>query len=55
MEDNTSEISEELKNAPNHIQLAVDLIYLLESHDLDNATILKALEIVKQDFEAKSA
>jgi len=42
-----------LENAPEHVKLAVDLIYLLESHELDKETILKALEIVKQDFSNK--
>ena len=42
-----------LEQAPAHVQLAVDLIYLLESHDLDKETVLKALEIVRQDFSNK--
>jgi len=48
-------ISEALKDAPAHIKLAVDLIYLLESNDLDKDTILRALDIVKQDFESKES
>ena len=55
MAEEISSVSEELKNAPKHVQLAVDLIYLLESNNLDKTTILKALEIVKQDFESKQA
>ena len=42
-----------LENAPKEIQLAVDLIYLLENTDLDPKTILKALAIVEQDFIKK--
>lgn len=42
-----------LENAPEHVKLAVDLIYLLESNELDTKTVLQALEIVKADFEAK--
>lgn len=42
-----------LKNAPAYIQLAVDLIQILEEHELDNDTVLKALTLVTQDFENK--
>jgi len=42
-----------LANAPAHIQLAVDLIQLLEENQLDAKTVLKALEIVKQDYQHK--
>ncbi|WOH39451.1 DUF2496 domain-containing protein [Thalassotalea fonticola] len=44
-----------LKNAPAYIQLAVDLIQILEEHELDNETVLKALSIVTQDFESKAS
>ncbi|WP_260282260.1 pleiotropic regulatory protein RsmS [Proteus terrae] len=44
-----------LKEAPESVQLAVDLIYLLESHHIDPKTALKALEIVRQDYEKKLA
>lgn len=52
----TDEVNEAspLESAPAHIKLAVDLIYLLESNELDKETVLQALEIVKADFEAKS-
>lgn len=43
----------ELENAPAHIQLAIDLIMLLEQHELPKQTVLKALEIVQRDFENK--
>ncbi|AYY79581.1 MULTISPECIES: pleiotropic regulatory protein RsmS [Proteus] len=44
-----------LKEAPESVQLAVDLIYLLESHHIDPKTALEALEIVRQDYENKLA
>ncbi|MFV0575127.1 MAG: pleiotropic regulatory protein RsmS [Vibrio sp.] len=40
-----------LDSAPDEIKLAVDLIYLLESNEVDPETVLKALEIVRSDFE----
>ncbi len=42
-----------LENAPEEIKLAVDLIYLLESNDIDPKIALAALEIVKDDLERK--
>ncbi len=36
-----------LKDAPQEIQLAVDLIYLLETSEIEADVVLKALEIVK--------
>ncbi|MBH0027368.1 MULTISPECIES: DUF2496 domain-containing protein [unclassified Pseudoalteromonas] len=42
-----------LDQAPTHIKLAVDLIMILEQHDVAPEEILKALEIVKSDFEKK--
>lgn len=42
-----------LDSAPDEIKLAVDLIYLLESNDVDPVTALNALDIVKQDMEKK--
>ena len=42
--------SSQLQNAPEHVQLAVDLIMLLESNDIDVDTALAALEIVKSDL-----
>lgn len=44
-----------LDKAPQHVQLAVDLIQLLEENELDAETVLKALAIVSQDFETKLA
>ncbi|TKB51494.1 DUF2496 domain-containing protein [Ferrimonas sediminicola] len=42
-----------LEDAPQEIKLAVDLIYLLESNDIDPAMALRALAIVEQDLRRK--
>ncbi|MGL4456058.1 MAG: pleiotropic regulatory protein RsmS [Plesiomonas sp.] len=42
-----------LEQAPPEIKLAVDLIYLLETNDIEPDVVLKALEIVKQDMQRK--
>ncbi|HIE5389629.1 TPA: pleiotropic regulatory protein RsmS [Enterobacter cancerogenus] len=42
-----------LENAPDEVKLAVDLIMLLEDHAVPAETVLKALEIVRKDFEGK--
>lgn len=47
-------MSSSLENAPKEIQLAVDLIYLLETNEIAPDIALKALEIVKQDCLAKA-
>ncbi|EEB45541.1 hypothetical protein PROVALCAL_02356 [Providencia alcalifaciens DSM 30120] len=46
---------EPLENAPPEIQLAVDLIYLLESSEISPDIALKALDIVKRDYLSKQA
>jgi hypothetical protein len=46
-------ISSSLSSAPEDVQLAVDLIYLLESNDIKPEIALAALEIVKKDLESK--
>ena len=46
-------ITMSLENAPDEVKLAVDLIMLLENHEIPAETVLKALEIVRRDFEAK--
>lgn len=54
----TSEIietSDGLEEAPEHVKLAVDLIYLLESNEVNPHSALKALEIVKADLEQRIA
>lgn len=43
-------MTKSLQQAPEHMQLAVDLILLLEQHQITNDTVLAALEIVKQDY-----
>ncbi|MCG3723040.1 DUF2496 domain-containing protein [Vibrio cincinnatiensis] len=40
-----------LDEAPDEIKLAVDLIYLLESNQVDLSVALKAIDLVKQDLE----
>ncbi|KAE8434773.1 DUF2496 domain-containing protein [Vibrio cholerae O1 biovar El Tor] len=40
-----------LNEASDEIKLAVDLIFLLESHAIEPQIALAALEIVKRDFE----
>ena len=42
-----------LTQAPAAVQLAVDLIMLLEQHQLPANLVLDALEIVKQDYIRK--
>ncbi len=42
-----------LAQVSDEIKLAVDLIYLLETHDIDPKVALAALEIVKQDLLTK--
>lgn len=44
-----------LDNAPDEVKLAVDLIMLFEQHAIPTDTVLKALEIVQQDFLRKKA
>lgn len=42
-----------LKDAPLETQLAVDLIYLLETSDIEIDIVLKALDIVRNDYISK--
>lgn len=42
-----------LENAPDEVKLAVDLIVLLEENHVAPDTVLKALEMVKRDYEKK--
>ena len=48
-----SDIATQLANAPKHVQLAIDLIMLLEQHDVQPQDVIAALEIVKADYQAK--
>ncbi|CAH1537112.1 MULTISPECIES: pleiotropic regulatory protein RsmS [Vibrio] len=42
-----------LDDAPEEVKLAVDLIYLLESNEIEPETALKAIKIVQNDLENK--
>ncbi|WP_071608855.1 pleiotropic regulatory protein RsmS [Entomohabitans teleogrylli] len=42
-----------LEQAPDEVKLAVDLIMLLEEHEIPTETALAALEIVRRDFLRK--
>lgn len=42
-----------VENAPPELQLAVDLIYLLECNEIAPDVALAALEIVKRDYQEK--
>ncbi|WP_039976245.1 pleiotropic regulatory protein RsmS [Vibrio jasicida] len=42
-----------LEDAPEEVKLAVDLIYLLESNEIEPETALKAIKIVQNDLENK--
>lgn len=46
-------IESPLNSAPTDVKLAVDLIYLLESNEVDLQVALQAIEIVKKDLERK--
>ncbi|UTV28466.1 pleiotropic regulatory protein RsmS [Photobacterium atrarenae] len=43
-----------LEDAPEDIKLAVDLIYLLETNNIEPDVAISALEIVLQDMKKKS-
>ncbi|MBS3798625.1 MULTISPECIES: pleiotropic regulatory protein RsmS [unclassified Pseudoalteromonas] len=42
-----------LDDAPDEVKLAVDLIMLLEQHNIDPQLALSALAIVKRDLEQR--
>lgn len=42
-----------LQSAPLETQLAIDLIMLLENHNLPTQVVLDALKIVEKDFQHK--
>ncbi len=42
-----------INDAPADVQLAVDLIYLFESNDIEPQVALSALEMVKSDLLAR--
>ncbi|MBT0728114.1 DUF2496 domain-containing protein [Rosenbergiella australiborealis] len=43
-----------LESAPIETKLAIDLIMLLENHDLPAQVVLDALKIVQKDFQRKA-
>lgn len=49
-----SEAHHELADAPVAVQIAVDLIQLLEDNKIDNSTAIEALQIVLNDFQKKT-
>lgn len=51
--ENLYERTMSLETAPKHIQLAVDLIEILEANKIDNITAVEALKIVLNDYQAK--
>ncbi|MCF7503518.1 MULTISPECIES: pleiotropic regulatory protein RsmS [Vibrio] len=51
----TENTSSPLDNAPEEVKLAVDLIYLLESNEIDLKVALEAIKIVQQDLQSKLA
>ncbi|OOE67133.1 hypothetical protein BZG73_03130 [Salinivibrio siamensis] len=55
MTDSHSSSSKVLEEAPDDVKLAVDLIYLLESHAIETDTALSAIDIVKHDLLTKKA
>ncbi|MFT6925602.1 MAG: hypothetical protein ACJAZP_001186 [Psychromonas sp.] len=50
-----SENNPQLANAPQAVQLAVDLIQLLEENNIDKQVVVDALEIVLKDFKNKQS
>lgn len=44
---------EPLDSADPHVKLAVDLIMILEEHDIDPQTVLDALPIIEMDYRSK--
>ena len=51
--ENLYERTMSLETAPKHIQLAVDLIEILEANKVDNITAVEALKTVLNDYQAK--
>jgi hypothetical protein len=49
-----SEASHKLSEAPLEVQIAVDLIQLLEDNNIENKIAIRALEIVLIDFKKKA-
>ena len=51
--ENLYERTMSLETAPKYIQLAVDLIEILEANKVDNITAVEALKTVLNDYQAK--
>ena len=49
-----SEQHHKLTDAPPAVQIAVDLIELLEENKIDNKIAIEALEIVLKDYQKKA-
>lgn len=49
----SNEFVEPLDKAEPHVKLAVDLIMILEEHDIDPQTVLDALPIIEMDYRSK--
>lgn len=49
-----SEQQHSLADAPPAVQIAVDLIQLLEDNNIDSKTAVEALQIVLNDFQKKA-
>lgn len=49
-----SEAHHSLADAPPAVQIAVDLIQLLEENKIDSKTAIEALQIVINDFQKKA-
>ena len=49
-----SEAQHKLVDAPLAVQIAVDLIELLEENKIDNTTAIEALKMVLTDFQKKA-
>ena len=52
-EEEVKKAAHPLEDAPEHVQLAVDLIMLFESNNINTDTAIKALEIVQSDLMNK--
>jgi len=48
-----SSLASSLDKAPEQVKLAVDLIYLLESNEIQPQVAIEAIEIVRQDLLRK--
>ncbi len=44
-----------LENAPKHVQLAVNLIQLLEENNISSEVVLAAIPLIQQDYQTKLA